>query len=208
MLVRALSARIASWRARYTRSRLSAASMSIRSMMMRPPMFRKRSWCTTSLTASRLVLRTVSSRSRFPDEASGVHVDGGEGFALIDDQVAAGLEPHFAAQVGVDLGFDLVVFEDRRRVGVPLDLGLGVGDEAIDEVTDLAVDGFRIDDHARRVAAGHVPDDPQRQRGLFVEHARGPGALALLAEGLPHGAQIVDVPPRGPPRGRPRPPSG
>ena len=40
--------------------------MSMKSMMMIPPRSRKRIWRTTSVTASRLILSTVSSKSRLP----------------------------------------------------------------------------------------------------------------------------------------------
>ena len=50
---------------------------------------------------------------RLADEAAGVHVDGGERLALVDDQVAARLEPRLAADAGVDLRLDAEVVEDR-----------------------------------------------------------------------------------------------
>ena len=66
------------------------------------------------------------------DVAAGVHVDGRERLALVDDQVAPGLEPDLAPQVGVDLLLAAEVVEDGRGALVELDLRLGIGDEVRD----------------------------------------------------------------------------
>src|SRR3990172_4330050 len=65
-LVRALSSPSAFWRAWKTCWRWSSRSMSMKSMMMIPPRSRRRIWRTASPTASRLILRTVCSKSRLP----------------------------------------------------------------------------------------------------------------------------------------------
>jgi hypothetical protein len=46
------------------------------------------------------------------DEAAGIDVDGRQGFHLVDDEVAAGLEPHLAFQRPIDLDLDAVAVED------------------------------------------------------------------------------------------------
>jgi hypothetical protein len=150
MLVRALSLRSASWSARYTLSRFLALSMSIRSMMIRPPRLRKRSWCTTSCTGLEIGLEDGLLEVALADVAARVHVDRRERLALVDDQVAARLEPDLLAEVLVDAPFEALLVEQRhacRRRGRG---AASVGDEAIEEVPHLLVDP-RVVDHDPRV---------------------------------------------------------
>ena len=93
------SARIASSSACITFWRFLRSSMSMKSTTMMPPRSRRRICRTISFTASVLVLTIVSSRRLdFADELAGVDVDGHQRFGLVDDDVAAGLEPHFRPQ--------------------------------------------------------------------------------------------------------------
>ena len=178
--------------------------MSIRSMMIRPPMLRKRSWCTTSFTASRLVLQHRLLEIALADVAAGVHVDRGQRLALVDDQVAAGLEPDLAAEVGVDLGLDAEVVEDRQRAAVELDARLRVGDEARHEGLHLLVDLRRVDHDALRLGVRDVADHAQRQRRLGVEHGRRATLSLADLDLVPDRRQVAARRPRGRPRARPR----
>ena len=54
----------------------------------------------------------------FADEFAGVDVDGHQRFGVVDDDVAAGLEPHFRAQALVDFLLDAEFLEDRRVLAV------------------------------------------------------------------------------------------
>ena len=94
--------------------------MSMKSTMMIPPMLRSRSCLTTSSTASRLVRRMVSSWLVLADEAAGVDVDRGERLGLVENQVAARLQPDLAVERAVDLRLDLEMVEDRLVVLVQL----------------------------------------------------------------------------------------
>ncbi len=51
---------------------------------------------------------------------AGVDVDGHQRFGVVDDDVAAGLEPHFRAQRFVEFLLDAEFLEDRRFLGVEL----------------------------------------------------------------------------------------
>ena len=53
--------------------------------------------------------------------AAGVHVDRGQRLGLIEDQVAARLEPDLAAEALLDLVLDAAGVEERLRVAVVVD---------------------------------------------------------------------------------------
>ena len=92
----ARSLRSASSSACITFWRFLRSSMSMKSMTMMPPRSRRRIWRTISLIASTLVLTMVSSRRcGLADVLAGVDVDGDQRFGLVDDDVAAALQPDF-----------------------------------------------------------------------------------------------------------------
>src|SRR6185369_240354 len=59
-----------------------------------------------------------AARSLLSDVAAGVHVDGHERLGLVDDDRAAGLQPHLAAQRLVDLSLNAILLEDWKLLGV------------------------------------------------------------------------------------------
>src|SRR5215469_2624036 len=78
------------------------------------------------------------------NEFAGVYVDGHERFGVVDDDVAAGLEPDFRAQAFVDFLLNAELLENRRGFGEQLHaIGEG-GLEAADEVEDLGVFLFGV----------------------------------------------------------------
>ena len=60
-------------------------------------------------------------QARLADEAPGVDVDGGQRLHLVDDEVAARLEPDLALERPVDLDLDAEPVEDRIVPLVELD---------------------------------------------------------------------------------------
>lgn len=81
--------------------------------------------------------------------ASGVDVDGDEGFGLVDDDVAAAFEPDFAVEGGVDLALDIVFVEDGAWAGE-------VGDAAEGAFGDGGDDFFHALDDGDVVAGDFV----------------------------------------------------
>ena len=81
--------------------------------------------------------------ARLADEAPGVDVDGGQRLHLVDDEVAARLEPDLALERAVDLDLDAVAVEDRVGAVVKLDVAREVGHERGDELLDPVVLGLR-----------------------------------------------------------------
>ena len=62
----------------------------------------------------------LEARRAAADVLAGVDVDRDERFGVVDDDVAAGLEPHLRAQRLVELLLDAEFLEDRRFLGVQL----------------------------------------------------------------------------------------
>ncbi len=123
-------------------------------------------------------------------EAPGVDVNGRQGFALIDDERSTGFEPDLALEVCVDLGFQPQLFEEGFEAFVSIDLGLGLGDEFIDEFLD-GLKGFGlVDDDSLRIGTGSVPDDSERKIGLAMKDT-GRGLLGMgELDRLPDGVQV------------------
>ena len=96
-------------------------------MTTSPPTLRRRSWRATSTAASdvdledRLLLRGAAL------VPAGVHVDGHQGLGLVEDDVAAALQPDLAAEAVLELTLDLEVLEDGRLAVVELDAALARG---------------------------------------------------------------------------------
>src|SRR5256884_6940025 len=79
----------------------------------------------------------LEPRGALADKLAGVDVDGHERFGVIDDDVAAGFQPHFGAKSFVEFVLDAELFEDGRFLGVELDLADQLRLEAIHEIDDL-----------------------------------------------------------------------
>ena len=116
------------------------------------------------------------ARGAFADEFAGVDVDGDQRFGVVDDDVAAGLEPDFGAQRFVELVLDAELFEDRRFLGVELDAVDQLGLEAADEFDDLAVFLFVVDPDG-----GEIVADVIAQNALDEVRDRDAAARELCA---------------------------
>ena len=95
--------------------------MSMKSITTSPPMLRRRSWRATSSAASVLTCRMASSCDVPALVPAGVDVDGDQRLGLVEDDVAAGLQPDLAAEGVLELALDVEVLEDRRVAVVELD---------------------------------------------------------------------------------------
>jgi len=144
------------------------------------PRSRKRICRTISFTASRLVLTMVSSNRVEPlPRISRVDVDGHQRFRVVDDDVAAGLQPHLGAQRFVQFVLDAELLEDRLLLGVELDLGDEFWLEAADEFHHLAVFLFVVNPNAREIVADVVAQDTLDQVQVAVQQ-RGRFAIVVL----------------------------
>ncbi len=92
-------------------------------------------------------------RGALADEFAGVDVDGHQRFRVVDDDVAAGLQPDFGAQRFVQLVLDAELLEDRRFLGVQLDAADQLGLEAAHKLHDLAVFFFAVNPDGGEIVA-------------------------------------------------------
>ena len=88
---------------------------------------------------------------------------------MVDDDIAAGLEPYFCAEGFVELVLDAELFEDRRFLGVELDLVDELRLEAADEFDDLAVLLFVVDPDGGEVVADVIAEHALDEVEVAVE---------------------------------------
>ncbi len=107
------------------------------------------------------------------DELAGVDVDGDEGFCLVDDDGAAGLEPDLAAKGFVDLFGDAELFEERGLLGVELDAADERWLEALQESQDALVVGLGVDPDGGEVVGDLVAEDALDEVEVVVDEGGG-----------------------------------
>ncbi len=132
----------------------------------------------------------VSSRARgLADELAGVDVDRDEGLCLVDDDGAAGLEPHLAAEGLVDLFGDAELLEERRLLGVELDAADKRRLEALQEAQDALVVGLGVDPDGGEVIGDLIAEDALDEVEVVVDEGRG---LRGFGTGLDVGPEVQE----------------
>ncbi len=128
-----------------------------------------------------------------PDVAPRVHVDGGERLGLVDDQVAAALEPHLALGGPADLLLDAVAVEDGFvRIVEHHPLGerrVLRGDEAEDALVLVAL----VDHQLLHVGGEEVAGGAQDEVEVRMHQARAAALLVLPDHLVPDLDQEPDV---------------
>ncbi len=135
----------------------------------------------------------LEARGAFADELAGVDVDGDEGFGVVDDDIAAGFEPDFGAEGFVELVLDAELLEDRRFLGVELDLVDELRLEAADELDDLAVFLFVIDPDAGEIVGNVIAEDALDEVEIAMEKRGRLALLTALLDFVPALAEEFDV---------------
>src|SRR5215207_1010159 len=133
------------------------------------------------------------SRAAAADELAGVDVDGDERLGLVDDEVAARLEPHPRLDGLVDLGLHAVGFEDRLLARVELDAVDEPGLDAVDELDDLQVLLLRVHADGREVVGELVAQQPLHEVEVLVHDGRGLRLLGVLADVAPGADEVARV---------------
>ena len=129
------------------------------------------------------------ARGTFADEFAGVDVDGHQRFSVVDDDVAAGLEPHFGAQGFVEFVLDAELFEDGRFLGVQLDAADQLGLKTADEFDDLAEFFFAVDPDGGEIVANVITQDAFDEIQISMEKRGSFALLAALLDFVPGSAE-------------------
>ena len=129
----------------------------------------------------------------FADEFAGVDVDGDERFGVVDDDVAAGFQPHLRAQALVDFLLDAEFFEDRRFLGVELHAVHERGLEAAHEVDDLRELLFRVDPDGAEIRSHVIAEDALDEIQVAMQERRRFALLGARLDFRPRARQEFDV---------------
>ncbi|CCJ78963.1 hypothetical protein BN135_4027 [Cronobacter muytjensii 530] len=110
--------------------------------------------------------------------ASGVDIDGGQRFGSVDNNRAAGRQTHFALEGRLNLGFDLVMAEQRDFTGVELNFAAEIrttqrGDVLAGQLKHFRVINEDFADVLAQIVAERAHDnvtflmDKERRRAVF-----------------------------------------
>ena len=124
---------------------------------------------------------------------AGIDVDGHEGLGVVDDDVAAGLEPDPSPQRLLDLALDAGGLEDRRVLVPLLDPGSELGHELGGELEALLVGGGAVHQELLDLGREEIAHHPEGDVHLRVEQGRRLGRLGARQDLGPEPAQELDV---------------
>jgi hypothetical protein len=122
-----------------------------------------------------------------------VHVDGHEGFRVVDDDVAAGLEPDAAAERLLDLLLDPRGLEDGGHPVVELDPGGELRHQRLGEVQALLVGGGGVDLELVDIRREQVADHAKGEIHLLVKEGGGAGRLEAALHLAPQPREELHV---------------
>ena len=124
-----------------------------------------------------------------PDVLARVDVDGHERLGLVDDDVAARLEPDLRLEGVLDLLLDAELLEEGARLPVELHLDDEVRLHLVEELDDAPVLLVVVDPEDGEVLGEDVARGTERQVEVAVQEGRRAGALGALADLLPEAAR-------------------
>src|SRR5665213_1472375 len=111
------------------------------------------------LRRSAVALELFFEAGSLADELARVDVDRDQGFGLVDDDRAAGLEPDLGTQGLVDLFGDAELLEEWGLLGVELDAADERRLEALQEAQDALVLGLGVDPDGGEVVGDLIAQD-------------------------------------------------
>src|SRR4029077_18035009 len=124
---------------------------------------------------------------------AGVHVDGHQSFGVVDDDVAAGLEPNLRPQGFVEFLLNAELLEDGSALRIELDTPHQLRLEAADEFDYFAELLLVVDPDSGVVVIHIVAQNSLDQVKVAMQQGRRFARLRLRADLLPRAAQKLDV---------------
>ena len=118
--------------------------------------------------------------------ARGVDVDSGQRFSGIDNDRTAGWQTHFTLEGGLNLGFDLIVAEQRDFTGVELNFAGEIRTAQRGDVLARQLKHFRvIDQNLTDVLTQVVTEGTHDHVAFLVDQERSRAAFRCFLDGFP-----------------------
>ena len=136
---------------------------------MIPPRSRRRICRTISLRRLEVRPEHRLLEVLLADVLARVHVDGDERLGLVDDDVAARLEPDLRLQRLGDLRLDAELVEDRLVAAVEADARDELRLDLVEELDDALVLVDRVDPDALELRREHVADRAQDEIEIVMD---------------------------------------
>src|SRR5262249_41114179 len=114
----------------------------------------------------------LEARGTFADEFASVDVNGDKRFGVVDDDIAAGLEPNCRAKGLVELMLDAELFEDRLIFRIEFDAAGELRLEATDEFKDFAVFLFAVNPDGGEIVADVIAENTLHQIQIAMQNGR------------------------------------
>ena len=122
-----------------------------------------------------------------------VHVDRHQRLGHANHDVAAGFQLHHRVEHAAQIAFDLILREQRRRIGMPDHLlGMAWHDHP-HKVLGGAITAFALDQDLVNLAAVKIADRPFDQVAFFIDLGRSDGLQRQLADLFPQPHQILII---------------
>src|SRR5205085_47985 len=137
--------------------------------------------------------RVFEPRAAAPDELTRVHVNCDERLGLIDDEIAAGLQPHARLDRFINLSLHAVSFKDRLFARVQLDAIDEARLNAVYELDDLLILLFVVHADRCEVVRELIAQETLYKIEVFVRHRRRFLLLGDAAYVLPSTDEITRV---------------
>ena len=131
-----------------------------------------------------------------PHEPSGVDVDDGHRFGMVDHEMPAGLEPDLAAKGPRHLLLDAQMIEEAFVLIVEMDAGRLLRRKPLHEIPDRLILLARVDPEPIDFLPEEIAHDAETQTQVGMEQGRRPLLLALCQDVLPEHMQKIDVGPQ------------
>src|SRR5215813_7513740 len=137
--------------------------------------------------------RVLEARGTLAHELARVDVYSDERFGVINDDIAAGLEPNFGAESFVELVLDAELFEDRLLFRIELDAVRELWLEAANEFKDLSIFLFAVNPNGSEIVADVIAKNTFDEIQVAVQDSGRFALVVLFLDFIPGLAEELDV---------------